>query len=244
MPPCDAPIGATQRVGSSDETAWIRYYPQMRDLIRTLQTSRLRDLGGLRLAAGVGRRLGQAASASTAHTRSGSARSSGTARSFPTSRAAARSETVQDAIMTYINGKRCWINKVIGGNDRRLGAEARAVGQAPGPRGRRCHHRRPDGARRHRRTRRAQPQQAGADVPRVLQPRQALGGQPDVHPAAAEVRAPATRAPPRPTREPTDRQGRSARRGKVIPDQAGPHPRLTRCGEVRHRVPGGYDDHT
>ncbi|HMQ37119.1 MAG TPA: hypothetical protein PKE46_05070 [Micropruina sp.] len=32
-----APIGATQRVGSSTETAWIRYYPEMDDLIRTLK---------------------------------------------------------------------------------------------------------------------------------------------------------------------------------------------------------------
>ena len=32
-----APIGATQRVGSSRETAWIRYYPAIADLIRTLK---------------------------------------------------------------------------------------------------------------------------------------------------------------------------------------------------------------
>ena len=32
-----APIGATQRVGSSTETAWICYYPEMDDLIRTLK---------------------------------------------------------------------------------------------------------------------------------------------------------------------------------------------------------------
>ena len=32
-----APIGATQQVGSSTETAWIRYYPEMKDLIKTLK---------------------------------------------------------------------------------------------------------------------------------------------------------------------------------------------------------------
>lgn len=32
-----APVGATQRVGSSRQTAWIRYHPAMRDLVRTLR---------------------------------------------------------------------------------------------------------------------------------------------------------------------------------------------------------------
>src|SRR6185295_9974342 len=32
-----APIGATQTVGTRSVTAWVRIYPQMRDLVATLQ---------------------------------------------------------------------------------------------------------------------------------------------------------------------------------------------------------------
>ncbi len=32
-----APVGATQKVGSSTQTAWVRYYPEIDDLIRTLK---------------------------------------------------------------------------------------------------------------------------------------------------------------------------------------------------------------
>ncbi|MGW1927661.1 hypothetical protein ACWCQ0_54925, partial [Streptomyces massasporeus] len=32
-----APQGATQRVGTAQVTGWVRYYPQQRDLIRTLR---------------------------------------------------------------------------------------------------------------------------------------------------------------------------------------------------------------
>lgn len=35
----DAPEGAEQKVGSSEQTAWVRYYPQMRDLIGSLQAN-------------------------------------------------------------------------------------------------------------------------------------------------------------------------------------------------------------
>lgn len=35
----DAPEGAEQKVGSSEQTAWVRYYPQMRDLIGALQAN-------------------------------------------------------------------------------------------------------------------------------------------------------------------------------------------------------------
>ncbi|BBX94847.1 putative conserved lipoprotein LppF [Mycobacterium lacus] len=35
----DAPEGAEQTVGSTRQTAWVRYYPQMRDLVGTLQAN-------------------------------------------------------------------------------------------------------------------------------------------------------------------------------------------------------------
>ncbi|TXI63458.1 HAD family hydrolase [Mycolicibacterium mageritense] len=35
----DAPEGAEQKVGSDDETGWVRYYPQMRDLVETLRAN-------------------------------------------------------------------------------------------------------------------------------------------------------------------------------------------------------------
>lgn len=35
----DAPEGTEQKVGSGDETGWVRYYPQMRDLVETLRAN-------------------------------------------------------------------------------------------------------------------------------------------------------------------------------------------------------------
>lgn len=107
-----APIGATQRVGSSTETAWIRYYDEIKDLIATLKKAGITpwivsaspkefaDVWG----AGVG--------IDRAHTigiqqilrkgkLSGHLKGCG---GIPDG---------ADAIMTYIDGKRCFINQTI-----------------------------------------------------------------------------------------------------------------------------------
>jgi phosphoserine phosphatase len=107
-----APVGATQRVGSSDETAWIRYYPQIRDLVRTLQRAGFDTWvvsASPQLWADV---WGGAIGIDRAHTigirtlyRDGKV--------VPHLRGCGGIPDGADAIMTYIDGKRCWINKVI-----------------------------------------------------------------------------------------------------------------------------------
>ncbi|MFE5946623.1 haloacid dehalogenase-like hydrolase [Streptomyces sp. NPDC056480] len=110
-----APQGATQRVGTAQVTGWVRYYPQQRDLIRTLRDAGFdvwivsaspepvvdvwaKGVGvapshaiGIRNTTDRGGRL-------TAHLKG-----CGTVRDG------------EDTMITYIDGKRCWINQEIFG---------------------------------------------------------------------------------------------------------------------------------
>ncbi|UPK74280.1 haloacid dehalogenase-like hydrolase [Nocardioidaceae bacterium SCSIO 66511] len=113
------PVGATQQVGSSTEVAWIRYYPQIRDLIRTLKHAgfdvwvvsaspkETADVWG----AGVGvprhHTIG-IRSLTTKGVLNGHLQGCGGIADG------------EDAIMPYIDGKRCFINKEI------LGIEGKA----------------------------------------------------------------------------------------------------------------------
>jgi hypothetical protein len=106
------PRGATQKVGSSREGAWVRYYPQMRDLVRTLQAAGfdtwIISAGpqewteawsagvGIDAAHTVGIRTVRRDGRITAHLQG--------CGGIPDGR---------DTIMTYIDGKRCWINQAI-----------------------------------------------------------------------------------------------------------------------------------
>ncbi|MEV0977340.1 haloacid dehalogenase-like hydrolase [Streptomyces sp. NPDC049915] len=109
-----APVGTEQRVGSGRETGWVRYYAEQRDLIRTLQRSGF-DVwitsaspepvvevwargGGVDAAHTIGIRSVTAAGRLTAHLRG-----CGTVRDG------------EDALIPYIDGKRCWINTVVYG---------------------------------------------------------------------------------------------------------------------------------
>ncbi len=104
-----APVGATQKVGSSRETAWIRYYPAMRDLVRTLQRAGIEpwivsaspkefaDVWGR----GVGIDRAHTIGVTQRLTRDG--RLSGHLEPCGGVRG--------DAIMTYVDGKRCFVNK-------------------------------------------------------------------------------------------------------------------------------------
>ncbi|MFC9796254.1 HAD family hydrolase [Streptomyces sp. NPDC127584] len=109
-----APQGATQRVGSSQVTGWVRYYPQQRDLIRALREAGFdvwivsaspepvvdvwaRGVGvdpshalGIRNTTDRGRL--------TSHLKG-----CGTVRDG------------DDTMITYIDGKRCWINQEVFG---------------------------------------------------------------------------------------------------------------------------------
>lgn len=103
-----APVGATQRVGSSDEVAWIRYYPEMQDLVRTLKRAGIEpwivsaspkefaDVWGSGL--GIDRAHTIGVSQLTTRGRlNGHLESCG--------------GRTGDSIMTYVDGKRCFINQ-------------------------------------------------------------------------------------------------------------------------------------
>lgn len=107
-----APIGTTQQVGSSRETAWIRYYPQMKDLISTLKKAGIEPYvvsaspkefadvwGG---AVGIDRKHTLGISQLTKNGKlTGDLKGCGGAADG------------ENSIMTYIDGKRCFINQEI-----------------------------------------------------------------------------------------------------------------------------------
>ena len=107
-----APIGATQKVGSSTETAWIRYYPEMKDLIQTLKKAGIEPWIVSASPKEFADVWGPGVGIDSAHTigieqllrkgkLSGHLKGCG---GLPDG---------SDAIMTYIDGKRCFINKTI-----------------------------------------------------------------------------------------------------------------------------------
>lgn len=123
-----APIGATWRVGSSaEETAWIRYYPQMRDLVATLKAAGIEpwivsaspkpfaDVWGAGLGIDPEHTLGV-----KSIVRKG--------RITTHLKGCGTVPDRADAIMPYIDGKRCFINKEI------LGIGRTALEQAPAAR--------------------------------------------------------------------------------------------------------------
>ncbi|MFT4226133.1 haloacid dehalogenase-like hydrolase [Micropruina sp.] len=108
----NAPIGATQQVGSSTETAWIRYYPEMRDLIKTLKKAGIEPWVVSASPKEFADVWGPGVGIDSAHTigieqllrkgkLSGHLKGCG---GLPDG---------SDSIMTYIDGKRCFINKII-----------------------------------------------------------------------------------------------------------------------------------
>lgn len=111
----DAPIGATQTVGShTDVTAWIRYYPEMKDLIRTLAKAGIRPWIVSASPKEFADVWSPGVGVSPKHTLG----------VFQTLRKGRLSGHLEgcggipdgaDAIMTYIDGKRCFINERIVG---------------------------------------------------------------------------------------------------------------------------------
>lgn len=107
-----APIGAKQQVGSSSETAWIRYYPQMRDLITTLKKAGITPWVVSASPKEFADVWGPGVGIDSAHT-------IGISQLLRKGKLSGHLEGCggladgSDAIMTYIDGKRCFINKVI-----------------------------------------------------------------------------------------------------------------------------------
>ncbi|MFH8563407.1 haloacid dehalogenase-like hydrolase [Streptomyces sp. NPDC017988] len=109
-----APIGTRQRVGTGEVTGWVRYYDQQRDLIRTLKRAGF-DVYVVSASpepvaevwsesVGVDRRHTIGIRNVTAHGRhTAHLKGCGTV------------EDGDDSMITYIEGKRCWINQEIYG---------------------------------------------------------------------------------------------------------------------------------
>ncbi|MCB5170335.1 haloacid dehalogenase-like hydrolase [Streptomyces bambusae] len=110
-----APIGATQRVGSGTATGWVRYYDQQRDLVRTLHRagfdvwiSSASPQPVVEVwAAGIGIDAGRVIGIRNLTTPGG--------RLTPHFEGCGTVRDGRDTMITYIDGKRCWLNKVVFG---------------------------------------------------------------------------------------------------------------------------------
>jgi phosphoserine phosphatase len=122
-------IGATQKVGSDREVAWVRYYAQQRDLVRTLKAAGFdvwvvsaspeewADVWGPGIGIDAAHTLGIRTVREDGRITTDLKGCGGTADG-------------SNEVMTYIDGKRCWINQAI------LGIEGAAALQ-PAPEARR-----------------------------------------------------------------------------------------------------------
>ncbi|MEV8316988.1 haloacid dehalogenase-like hydrolase [Streptomyces sp. NPDC059900] len=109
-----APVGTEQRVGTGTFTGWVRYYDQQRDLIRTLQKAGFDVYVVSASPEPVAEVWAKSAGVDARHTigiRNTTARGKLTAhlKGCGTVRDGA------DSMITYIDGKRCWINQEIYG---------------------------------------------------------------------------------------------------------------------------------
>ncbi len=123
-----APIGATQQVGSSTETAWIRYYPEMDDLIRTLKRAGIEPWVVSASPKEFADVWGPGVGIDSAHT-IGIEQLLRKGRLTGHLKGCGGLPDGSDAIMTYIDGKRCFINQTILGvkGPRALRAMPRAL---------------------------------------------------------------------------------------------------------------------
>jgi len=107
-----APVGATQQVGSSTEVAWVRYYPEIEDLIGTLNKAgfdtwvvsaspkETADVWGSEVGIPPNRTIGIESLTTHGRINGHLAGCGGIADG-------------EDAIMPYVDGKRCFVNKNI-----------------------------------------------------------------------------------------------------------------------------------
>lgn len=123
-----ARVGATWRVGSSkEETAWIRYYPQQRDLVATLKAAGIEPWIVSASPKGFADVWGAGVGIDREHTL-------GVVSLVRKGRLTSHLEGCgpipdgRDTVITYVDGKRCFINKEI------LGIGRAALQQAPAER--------------------------------------------------------------------------------------------------------------
>ncbi|MGO1384959.1 MAG: HAD family hydrolase, partial [Arachnia sp.] len=121
----NAPIGSTQQVGSSTETAWVRYYPEMKDLIETLKRAGIEPWIITASPKEFADAWGPGVGVDSAHT-------IGVLQLLEDGKLTGHLQGCgglpdgSDAIMTYIDGKRCFMNQEI------LGIEG-VEGLSPAP---------------------------------------------------------------------------------------------------------------
>lgn len=107
-----APIGAKQEVGSSTETAWVRYYPEMKDLIRTLKKAGIEPWIVSASPKEFADAWGPEVGINSAHTL-GVVQVVRNGKLTGHLKGCGGLPDGSDAIMTYIDGKRCFINQTI-----------------------------------------------------------------------------------------------------------------------------------
>ncbi|WP_329122622.1 haloacid dehalogenase-like hydrolase [Streptomyces sp. NBC_01353] len=109
-----APIGATQQVGTGEVSAWVRYYEQQRDLVRTLRTAGFDVWIVSASPEPVVDVWAQGVGIASSH-------AIGIRNITERGRLGARLKGCggvrdgEDSMITYIDGKRCWINQEIFG---------------------------------------------------------------------------------------------------------------------------------
>ena len=107
-----APIGAKQKVGSSTETAWVRYYPEMKDLIRTLKKAGIEPWIVSASPKEFADAWGPGVGIDSAHTL-GVSQVVRNGKLTGHLKGCGGLPDGSDAIMTYVDGKRCFINQTI-----------------------------------------------------------------------------------------------------------------------------------
>ncbi|MET8686530.1 haloacid dehalogenase-like hydrolase [Streptomyces sp. NPDC004732] len=109
-----APVGAEQRVGTGKVTGWVRYYDQQRDLIRTLKKAGFDVYVVSASPEPIAEVWGKGVGVDARHTigiRNVTAHGKHTAHL----KGCGTVRDGDDSMITYIDGKRCWINKEIFG---------------------------------------------------------------------------------------------------------------------------------
>ncbi|MEO7587288.1 MAG: haloacid dehalogenase-like hydrolase [Arachnia sp.] len=108
----NAPIGAKQQVGSSMQTAWVRYYPEMKDLIRTLKLAGIEPWIVSASPKEFADAWGPEVGVDSAHT-IGVSQVVRNGKLTGHLKGCGGLPNGSDAIMPYIDGKRCFINQII-----------------------------------------------------------------------------------------------------------------------------------
>ncbi|MGW1983448.1 haloacid dehalogenase-like hydrolase [Streptomyces collinus] len=110
-----APVGATRTLGTRTVPAYVRYYDQQRDLIRTLHRAGFRVYVVSAGAEPVTEVWSRAVGVDAAHTLAIRPVLDGRGRITPRTEGCGGAPASRGAVIPYIDGKRCWINQEVYG---------------------------------------------------------------------------------------------------------------------------------